>query len=649
MNVPAARLLRAPLLALALAAAAAPVRADERILSYHSDITVETNADVVVTETIRVRAEGDQIRRGIFRDFPTKYRDRFGNRVQAGFTLLGVQRDGQPEAHHTEMAFNGVKIYAGSENVLLPPGEYTYTFSYRTDWQLGFFEKHDELYWNVTGNGWSFPIDQASATVTLPESIPSDGVTFEGYTGPQGSQETELRAERLPDGRLHYETTRPLMTGEGLTIVATWPKGHVQEPTPAQRAKRLFGVNRSFLAGLAGLGALLAYYLTVWVAVGVDPAKGVIIPQFKPPDGISPAAARFIREMGYDNKCFAAGVISLAVQGALRIHQDKKTFRVERAAAPGAKATRDEVKLFEHLLGPRQSLTFTQTQHSVIGKAVRAFKTALSTEFEKEYFLKNRLHWLPGIFIAAASAVGVALLGPQKEQALFLGVWLTFWSVGVMALLYSAGTAWKASLGPGGSWLELPGALFTTLFAIPFVAAEGFVLFLLAQATSPLAALCLAAIGLTLWLFYVLLKAPTLLGRRILDHLDGLRLYMSVAEEDRLRMLHPPQKTPEHFEALLPYALALDVEQEWARQFAGVLESASQSPAAASTRHTAYSPGWYRGPSGKAMAAGMIAGALGGALSSAISSSSTPPGSSSGSGGGGSSGGGGGGGGGGGW
>ena len=71
--------------------------ADERILSFESDIAVHQEGWIDVTETITVRAEGRQIRRGIYRDFPTRYRDRFGNSVDVSFTPRSVQRNGAPE------------------------------------------------------------------------------------------------------------------------------------------------------------------------------------------------------------------------------------------------------------------------------------------------------------------------------------------------------------------------------------------------------------------------------------------------------------------------------------------------------------------------------------------------------------------------
>jgi uncharacterized membrane protein len=126
-----------------------------------------------------------------------------------------------------------------------------------------------------------------------------------------------------------------------------------------------------------------------------------------------------------------------------------------------------------------------------------------------------------------------------------------------------------------------------------------------------------------------------------MDEIEGFKLYLSVAEQERLSILNPPDKTPELFERYLPYALALDVENEWSEQFADVLAAAAGGGG--------YQPAWYSGTSWSRMGASTMASNLGNSFAGAISSASSPPGSSFGSGGGGSSGGGGGGGGGGGW
>ena len=221
--------------------------AGERILSYHSDIRVFRDGHLEVTETIRVRAEGREIKRGIYRDYPTTYRDRHRNKIVVDFDVKQVLRNGKPEAHHFQKQSNGMRVYVGRKQHILPTGAYTYTLTYHTNRQLGFFKEHDELYYNVTGNGWSFPIEHASATITLPETVPAHEIRLEGYTGPQGSTDRHFSAGIRDDGTAVFETTRILGPQEGLTIVALWPKGHVTEPGRREKLTYLFRDNRSLL------------------------------------------------------------------------------------------------------------------------------------------------------------------------------------------------------------------------------------------------------------------------------------------------------------------------------------------------------------------------------------------------------------------
>ena len=147
-------------------------------------------------------------------------------------------------------------------------------------------------------------------------------------------------------------------------------------------------------------------------------------------------------------------------------------------------------------------------------------------------------------------------------------------------------------------------------------------------------------------MFLYLMKAPTELGRKVMDQLDGFRLYLETAESDRLNS-GAPEITADRFEVLLPYAVALDVEKPWAHAFEWALRRAHPEDADP-MRH--YQPGWYSGGSWSSgsfdSAMASTVGSVGGAFAAAMPVSS---GSSGFCGGGGGSGGGGGGGGGGGW
>ena len=210
---------------LATLAAPLPSLAAERIRLFQSHVTVMPSGALTVTETITVVAEGNKIKRGIYRDFPTDYRDHDNRQHRVGFQLLHVTRDGRPEAHHTENLSNGVRIYIGQHDRFLSPGEYRYTLTYQTDRQLGFFADHDELYWNATGNDWEFQIDEAVVTIALPQGVPSHQIQATGYTGPSGSRDRDYRSTIASDASVTFTTNATLAPGAGLTVVVGGPQG----------------------------------------------------------------------------------------------------------------------------------------------------------------------------------------------------------------------------------------------------------------------------------------------------------------------------------------------------------------------------------------------------------------------------------------
>lgn len=615
-------------------------RGGERILSYDSLIKINPAGDMTVTETITVACQGYRIKHGIYRDFPTRYQDEYGNTMKVAFEVQAVTKDGRPEPWWTEDKSNGVRVYIGRKNVTLQPGEYTYTLTYRTNRQLGFFEKHDELYWNVTGNAWAFPIDRASATVELPPGAKI--LSTEAYTGMSGEKGTDFTAGRDTHGRTVFRTTRVLNPAEGLTIVVMWPKGFVREPTRAEKVEAFFSDNGSTAAGAAGIVVLLLYYLFAWFTVGRDPEEGVIIPLYEAPKGLSPAAVRYVMRMGFDHKAFAAALVDMAVKGYLTIDEDSSgSYTLTRKGTEASMLSRGEARIAGKLFSRGASLAIKTANHATISKAIKDHKKSLAMDYEKTYFLTNKATLIPGLLISVSALVVIVLLGRSLAQAGFMTVWLSGWTAGCAMLVYRAFKLWKAALtGASNQAASFIMALFMSLFSLPFLAGEGFGLWVFASATSIPAVLCIFTIVLLNILFYHLMKAPTIRGRRIMDQIEGLKLYLSVAEKDRLNHLNPPEKTPEVFERFLPYALALDVEQAWCEQFADVL--------AAARAENRYSNTWYTGSRFATIGAAGLASSLS-AMSSSISSASSPPGSSSGGGGGGSSGGGGGGGGGGGW
>jgi len=623
-----------------LALAVSLAHADERILDFHSDITIAADASMEVTEAIRVRGEGGRIHHGIYRDFPTDYRDRAGNRVHVDFEPIGLLRDGHDEPFHTERQGNGIRVYFGSSDSVLTPGEYAYELHYRTTRQLGFFDDHDELYWNVTGNGWEFPIDAASAAIALPGSIDVAELRVEGYTGAKGSKAQDYVAQADSPSHAVIGTTRALGPNEGLTVVVGFPKGVVDAPAAAQRATWFLRDNGGVLVGGAGLLLMWAYYLLQWFRVGRDPKPGVIIAQYTAPEGFTPGALRYIERMGYDNRCFAADVVDLGVRGALRIEQSGHDYTLQRTRGANADVLPLEVELLKSLFGESEVLALKQTEHTRIAAALKAHEASLKKSGLGRYFNTNGRLVIPGALLGAVALIAglvVRGVGPALAGSGFILVWLSAWTFGVIALVGQAIAAWRAP----PSILGYGGALFVTVFALPFVAGEVVGIGVFVGLTGVGFSIVAAALFLTNFAFFHWLKAPTLEGRKLLDHIAGLRLYLGVAERDELVLQKAPPLTSDEFQRFLPYALALGVEKTWADRFAATVGPAAAAAAAGEI-------GWYQG-SGNIGSLGSFTDSLGSSLSGAISSSSSAPGSSSGGGGGGSSGGGGGGGGGGGW
>jgi uncharacterized membrane protein YgcG len=551
--------------------------ADERILSYDIEVRVDKDGALDVTEHITVRAEGSQIRRGIYRDFPTRYRDRYGNRVVVDLKVQAVLRNDQVEPWFTEERDNGVRINTGNDNFLPVPADYTYTLRYRTTRQLGFFADHDELYWNAIGTGWAFMIDRGTVDVYLPAPVDPDKLRAEGYTGYQGSKEQDYRAEIVEPGHARWQLTRPLMPSEGFTIVLSFPKGLIAAPSVAQRFAWILKDNRGVLVALLGLILLIFYCVREWARVGRDPRKGVIIARYEPPEGQTPASLRFLMRMGYDMRCFSSEVLALAVAGCLRIVHDKGLFKddwkLERANVPPEGSSAGQRALFAGLFKDGKSeLELKKTNATTVQGARRAHSKAIDGLLEPRYYKQNN------------GSIGKAIL---------IG------AVAVLLAFWIAGEAGK-----------------------PAVIVIG------------------ALMAITLLIFGRLVKAPTAEGRKLMDEVEGLKLYLSVAERDELARMQgpgaPPTLDEKRYEILLPYAVALEVEDAWTKKFTAAVGVAA---AAEATRRIA----WYHG--GNVSDLGSLTRAVGSTLTSQIASSATPPGSSSGSGGGGSSGGGGGGGG----
>ncbi len=496
--------LAAMFLATLFYAAAPAYAADERILAFHSDVTVHEDSTLTVTETIRVRSTGQQIRRGIYREFPTRYQDDRGYYFTLGFTLRDVTRDGRPEPHRVERGSNMRRIYIGQEDVFLSPGEYTYRITYEVSRALIFHEDMDELYWNVTGDAWHFPIDAASVALRLPQG--ARVAEYVAYTGREGSRETDYaEAGYTQDGAFALRATRPLAPREGLTVSLAFSKGFVDELSSFENLMLLIANNKIFVFSLLYTVLLTAYFIIAWMFVGKNPPKGTIIPRFAPPEGFSPALCAYVLRMGLKGPqvAFTAALVSMGVKGYLTITESEKgEFTISCEKNDFSKLPPGEQSIADAMFASgRKTYKIPKRYDAEFAAIFEGFSRRVQDEHQGVYFSNN-------------------LVFSQTPLLLSIpAVSLNFMS-------FNAGLVTDIQL------FIIAGALL--------------VLHLM---------------------FTSLMRAPTVYGREKMDEIEGFKLYLETAEKLRLDAMHPPKMTPEIFEKFLPYAMALGVENKWAGYF----------------------------------------------------------------------------------
>jgi uncharacterized membrane protein YgcG len=606
---------------------------EERILDFSSNIKVNQDASILVTEDITVYANGQTIKHGIYRDFPTTYKDNSGNNYVVGFEVKEVKVNDIPEAYTISSLSNGKRVKIGKANVLLNSGVYKYSITYQATRELGFFSDHDELYWNVTGNGWNYTIEKVSAVVILPDNINQQDIKTEAYTGVMGSKEKAYNTS-ITQNVGSFFTNRILSPYEGLTIVISWPKGFVTAPTESQLRDYWLQDNKIIFLGPIGLLIVLLYYLFVWNRFGRDPKKQTIIAQYEPPKDLSPSEIRYLLNRRFDDKCMVADIIDLAVMGYIKI--DKKISHYNLILTNKDYDTsilKDSHKKLLESLFEKKDVVDVGAYNSVIVFTKANFLKLITDNYKKNYFTYNTKYFVVGIILSILIMLFSAAVDGIEFVAIigFMSIWLSIWSFGVSFMIYGVFNLWIS----GHKFMSI----VNLIFSIPFVMGELFALYMVYSSSSTGFVITLVLLIILNICFYFLLKQYTETGLRLVEEIKGFKLFLSVTEKERMNFHNPPERTPELFEKYLPYALALGVENKWAEQFVNVFLDKDMMDS---------HPLWY---SSSIYSSSFISGFSSG-FSSSISSSTTSPGHSSGfsgGGGGGSSGGGGGGGGGGGW
>jgi uncharacterized membrane protein YgcG len=487
------------------------------IADFHAALTVERNADLLVEESITI--DFSEERHGIYRTIPVRYTDPMGYGYSLRLRVLDVT-DGEGRDHKFQVQDQGryVNIRIGDPDRTVT-GRVRYVLRYRVREALGHFAKHDEIYWNVTGNEWEAPILRASASVRLPAALPADSLVIETFVGRFGSREKSASVTVTEPGIVSIASNRPLEQLEGLTIAVAWPVGHVEFPGAPARLARFFADNWVLLAPLVVLAALWRRYRRV----GVDPrAPASVMVRYEPPPGVTPGEIGTLVDERVDLRDIAATLVDLAVRGYLTIRVEKReillglTHQEETVFARTKKDAADlrphEVILLAALFESGGEVDTSDLRQKFYVH-LPSIRTALYDGLVKQ-----------GHFSSHPGSVR------SRYRALSLLVGIVVFGIGLL-------------------WVIIRGGILPNGLAVPAAAAITSVV------------LCFA--------FAPAMPRRTASGVRLRSWARGFQEFVTRVEKEKLEQ----DEARNVFETLLPYAMALGVAERWAKRFEGLYDN----------------------------------------------------------------------------
>ncbi|HSK19631.1 MAG TPA: DUF2207 domain-containing protein [Longimicrobiales bacterium] len=503
-------------LAVTVAATASPAHAQERSLDIremNARIIVTRGGDVSVTERFVVHFNGSW--NGIYRMIPVEYDAPGGLNYTLRLRVESVTDDaGTPLRHEVERVGDSrrIKMWVPNAN----DATRTVVLSYSADNALRFFDEHDELYWNVTGAEWDFPIQSVIAEVVLPDDV--TGIRTTSFTGAHGS--TENAVVEQSGSVITFRGTRPLGYREDLTLVVGWNPGVVTRPTTTDRVTSLLASNSVLFAPVIAFVAMFG----LWRRFGRDPEPGSVFVRYEPPPDMTPAEAGTLMDDRADVRDITATLVDLAVRGFVVIEEKTKDQLFGLISSRDYEIALVHPEQWPQLKPHERALLQALSVHS---HDDRVMLSDLQNEFYK-HLPEIRKHLTRtlvdgGFYVSSPTAVR--------------GIWIAIAVASAIVVIFGAG-------------------IVADRFAISPVAA-----FIAGAAT----AIVVAVFG---WL----MPRRTPDGARTHTWLCGFEEFLGRVEKDRLERLI---ESPAAFEKFLPFAMAFGVENNWARAFEGL---ATQPP-----------------------------------------------------------------------
>jgi uncharacterized membrane protein len=496
------------LLAAALLSAGSAGAADRTLVIDRFDATVQVRVDgsIDVVETIAPTFTGTW--NGIYRTIPIEYRTPQGLnytlRLEVEDITDGSGASLRYESSHVRH-YRKLKIWVpGAEDATR-----TVRIHYRVENALRFFDEHDELYWNITGDEWDVPIRAVTASIALPEGI--SGIRATAFRGEYGST---ARNEVTIAGTSVRVSTFGLGLHEGLTAVVGWNPGVVQRPTAAGRIASTVYSNWPLTLPLL----VFAGMFTLWRSRGRDPELSPISTRYDPPDNMTPAELGTLVDGKPDMRDITASIVDLAVRGYLHIDETETDRFLGMWSSKDYSFT---------LTKPREAWSVLKRHEQQLLGAMFEGNDAVSLSDLKNKFYRQ-LPSLKNVLYDNLVDSGLYTGRPDRVRGMYIGL-----SIGIGVLVALGG-------GKIMDWLGMQ------------------------SEAAVLAGIASALIGIA---FAWFMPSRTVKGTRELENVLGFREFLSRVDADRLNRT---VKTPEMFEKFLPFAMALGVESNWAKAFEGI-------------------------------------------------------------------------------
>jgi hypothetical protein len=565
------------------------------ISDFHSTITVNRDASLTVHETVTYQHQVADPFTGLVRFVPTEIHPRWGLRRLTPGSILSATCNSTAEMTSLRPLRDGMLIEFGSPGSDKRNGIFTYDYTYRVERVFDTLPGGDRCVWHATGADWDMPIAHASVTVMPPDDVPASELRVQGLLGKSLPLTSALDATGKGQA---VDSGRALQRKEGLTVQIDLPPGTVTQPAPEAARALLWQDNGTLFFGSIALGMVLLIYLAMQLLVGRDPKRGIIVSRGTPPEGVSPTMAHFLTNSRYEPLALAATMVQLAVRGLCRFEERKDRYVLHLnddfpsarkaidalARDPATRLSVEEMQVATIVFNHRKTFEFNDDHADDFRKMAKAVEGTMEAHTEQVLMHHNRgMLWLGisfGTLLLCALAfidVPAAFMG-ERIKLIFGLITL---SVGGALLPYVAYNLWKDifsfKVGRIGNWGLI---IMYLLIGVAFVLLARW---LMSPASSLLWMFTLAITALHV-LFNHLLKAPTLNGRKVLDALEGFKRYL---EGHPVHTGSTPVRTPGLFAQYLPYALALGVQEAWAKQF---------TPDFAGKKH-GETMEWFYGPS----------------------------------------------------